>query len=58
LVFEDSGGGIRSAMAAGLQVIGIATTHTKKELHELGCIAAFSDFVEVLEEIKKPQIHS
>jgi beta-phosphoglucomutase len=58
LVFEDSGGGIRSAKAAGLKVVGIATTHTKKELLELGCIAAFSDFVEVLEEMKKPPIHS
>ncbi|RIW13759.1 HAD family phosphatase [Algoriphagus lacus] len=58
LAFEDSGGGIRSAKAAGLQVIGIATTHSKKELLEMGCIEAFSDFVEVLEEIKKPTVHS
>jgi len=49
LVFEDSGGGIRSAKAAGLSVIGIATTHTKKELLEIGCEAAFSDFNDVIE---------
>lgn len=53
LVFEDSGGGIRSAKSAGLKVIGIATTHSKKELIEMGCEAAFSDFHEVLETIKK-----
>lgn len=52
LVFEDSGGGIRSAKAAGLKVIGIATTHTKKELLELGCESSFSDFKEALEKIK------
>lgn len=58
LAFEDSGGGIRSAKAAGLEVIGIATTHSKKELLEMGCVAAFSGFVEVLEEMRKPPIHS
>jgi beta-phosphoglucomutase-like phosphatase (HAD superfamily) len=52
LAFEDSGGGVRSAKAAGLKVIGIATTHTKKELIEMGCESAFSDFHEVLETIK------
>jgi beta-phosphoglucomutase len=51
LVFEDSGGGIRSAKAAGLKVMGIATTHSKKELREMGCLAAFSDFNEVMESI-------
>ncbi len=57
LVFEDSGGGIRSAKAAGLIVIGIATTHTKKELLDMGCEAAFSDFNEVMESLKKPQMN-
>jgi len=57
MVFEDSGGGIRSAKAAGLRVIGIATTHTKKELVEMGCEAAYSNFKEILTEIKKPQMH-
>ena len=49
LVFEDSGGGIHSAKAAGLEVIGIASTHNKKELVEMGCMAAFSDFKEILD---------
>ena len=48
VVFEDSGGGIRSAKSAGLKVIGMATTHTKKELLEMGCAVAFSDFEEAL----------
>lgn len=32
VVIEDTISGIRSAMAAGMKVIGIATTHAKKEL--------------------------
>ena len=54
LVFEDSGGGIRSAKAAGIEVVGIATTHTKKELMEMGCLATFENFEEILEALKKP----
>ena len=52
LVFEDSGGGIRSALSAGLPVVGIATSHSKKELLEMGCLAAFENFEEVLKAIK------
>ena len=52
LVFEDSGGGIRAALAAGIPVIGIATSHSKKELLEMGCIASFENFHEVLNSIK------
>ncbi len=48
LVFEDSGGGIRSALAAGLRVIGIATSHSQKELIEMGCEAAYPDFTALL----------
>lgn len=55
LVFEDSGGGIRSAKTAGIRVIGIASTHSKKELIEMGCLAAFSNFTELLDLLKKPQ---
>ena len=58
LVFEDSGGGIRSAKAAGLKVVGIATSHSKKELLEMGCEAAFSDFNEVRVSLEKPQMNS
>lgn len=52
LVFEDSGGGIRSALAAGLPVIGIATSHTKKELVDMGCTTAYADFKEIQPLIK------
>ncbi|OOG76153.1 HAD family phosphatase [Algoriphagus sp. A40] len=52
LVFEDSGGGIRSAKSAGLKVIGLATTHSKKELIEMGCVNVFSNFHEAMEVIK------
>ncbi len=54
LAFEDSGGGIRAARAAGLRVIGIASTHSKKELVEMACEAAYTNFLEILQEIKKP----
>ncbi|MDF2157308.1 HAD family phosphatase [Algoriphagus sp. CAU 1675] len=46
LVFEDSGGGIRAAKAAGLTVVGITTSHTKQELMEMGCDEVISDFDE------------
>jgi beta-phosphoglucomutase len=52
LVVEDSGGGIRAALAAGLKVIGIATSHTRKELIEMGCEAAFTDFTEIAPSFK------
>lgn len=52
LVVEDSGGGIRAALAAGLKVIGIATSHTRKELMEMGCKEGFADFTEILKAIK------
>ncbi len=52
LVFEDSGGGIRSALAAGLTVIGIATSHTRRELIEMGCTEAFADFTEIVSILK------
>lgn len=52
IVFEDSGSGIRAALSSGLPVIGIASSHSKKELLEMGCIAAFRDFEEVLNSIK------
>lgn len=52
LAFEDSGGGIRSALAAGLPVVGIATSHSKRELMEMGCFAAFADFTEAVTQLE------
>ena len=47
IVFEDSGGGIRSALQAGIKVIGITTTLTNKELIGLSCIGAIDSFRQV-----------
>lgn len=33
LVIEDSAGGVRAGLAAGMQVIGVASTHSPEELH-------------------------
>lgn len=52
LVFEDSGGGIRAATAAGLRVVGITTSHSRRELLDMGCIAAFTDFTEIIPLLK------
>ena len=38
LVFEDSLAGIRSARAAGMRVLGLATTYPLDKLHEADCI--------------------
>lgn len=47
IAIEDSLGGIRSALDAGIKVIGIATTHTKNELMEMGCYKAINDFTDL-----------
>lgn len=44
LVFEDSSSGIRSAKAAGLEVIGLSTSLTAEELNELGVSLVIPDF--------------
>ena len=36
IVFEDSQGGVLSAKAAGIKVIGICTTHSKEQFKEWG----------------------
>ncbi|WP_268034497.1 HAD family hydrolase [Algoriphagus sp. PAP.12] len=48
IVFEDSSGGIRAALGAGIPVFGIATTHTPQELENMGCQKAFLNFDEAL----------
>jgi len=46
LAFEDSPSGIRSAVSAGIQTIGMATTHRPAELLALGVDRAIADFTD------------
>lgn len=48
LAFEDSIGGVRSAISAGIEVIGITTTHTHEELLDFGCIQVIDSFKELM----------
>lgn len=48
LAFEDSIGGIRSAISAGINVFGITTTHSSEELLDYGCVRAIDSFRELL----------
>jgi beta-phosphoglucomutase-like phosphatase (HAD superfamily) len=48
LAFEDSIGGVKSAISTGIEVIGITTTHTREELLDFGCIQAVESFRELL----------
>ncbi len=45
LVFEDSHVGISAALAAGMPVIGMATTHTREELTAQPLLAILDDYV-------------
>ena len=47
LAFEDTQSGITSALAAGMQVVGIATQFSTKELKALGCVAAIDDYTSI-----------
>ena len=58
IVFEDSKAGIQSALSAGIQVVGIASGHSKEELLEEGVSMVVDDFVgldlvQILALIKK-----
>ena len=44
VVFEDSKAGIQSARSAGIQVVGIASGHSKEELLDEGVSLAIDDF--------------
>lgn len=44
IAFEDSPSGIRSAVAAGIPTIGIASTHNPQVLHDLGAMLVIPDF--------------
>jgi len=47
IAVEDSSDGIISARQAGLEVIGITTTHTAESLKEMGCFQVISNFREL-----------
>jgi HAD superfamily hydrolase (TIGR01509 family) len=47
IVLEDSPTGIRSAVAAGIRTIGVASTHHPKDLCELGVFMAIDDFTDL-----------
>ena len=49
IVFEDSQGGILSAKAAGIPVVGICTTHSKEQFKEWGVDVCVSDFEEYID---------
>ena len=49
IVFEDSQGGVLSAKAAGIRVIGICTTHTKEQFKEWGVDVCINDFEEYID---------
>ncbi|MUL35350.1 HAD family hydrolase [Gloeocapsopsis dulcis] len=46
LAFEDSPSGMRSAVAAGIKTVGIATTQEPSELYELGAVLVISDYTD------------
>ncbi len=48
IVFEDSHGGVLSAKAAGIKVIGVCTTHSREQFKEWGvdeCINNFEEYI-------------
>jgi beta-phosphoglucomutase len=53
LVVEDSIGGVKAAVQAGIPVVGITTSHSAEELIDSGCVGAFRDFEEILHEFWK-----
>jgi beta-phosphoglucomutase len=44
IVFEDSPSGIRSAIGAGIDTIGVASTHDPEQLKQLGVSLVINDF--------------
>jgi len=54
VVFEDSRAGIRSALAAGLRVVGVTSGHSSEELLAEGVTMAIEDFTAItLDDIQK-----
>ncbi|HEY9628013.1 MAG TPA: HAD-IA family hydrolase [Coleofasciculaceae cyanobacterium] len=48
IAFEDSPSGIQSAVAAGIAVVGIASTHDPAELKSMGAAIVVKDFADAL----------
>ena len=48
LIIEDSIGGITSARRAGIEVIGITTSHAEDELIANGCFSVISNFHDLI----------
>ncbi|MBW4486954.1 MAG: HAD family phosphatase [Trichocoleus desertorum ATA4-8-CV12] len=46
IAFEDSPSGIRSAVAAGIPTVGIASTHNPQVLYDLGAMLVIPDFTD------------
>ncbi|MGF1491455.1 MAG: HAD family hydrolase [Microcoleaceae cyanobacterium] len=44
IVFEDSPSGIRSSVGAGIETIGVATTHAPEKLQKVGANRVITDF--------------
>jgi beta-phosphoglucomutase family hydrolase len=55
IVFEDSHVGIQAGLAAGMEVIAMATTHTRAELNERPLLAILEDYNAIRRaELKRP----
>lgn len=55
IVFEDSHVGIQAGLSAGMEVIGMATTHTRAELNERPLLAILDDYKAIRNaDLKKP----
>ncbi|MGC6421613.1 MAG: HAD family hydrolase [Flavobacteriaceae bacterium] len=50
LAFEDTRSGIQSALAAGMDVVGIATMFSERELLDLGCVGAVRNYLDFVVE--------
>lgn len=44
IAFEDTPSGVKAALAAGMQVVGLATTHTREELSEYPLLRIIDDY--------------
>lgn len=58
IAFEDSPSGMRSALSAGIQTVGIASTHSPEELYDLGADLVVANFADsqLLEFLKTPAL--